>query len=36
MVGAEGAGASVEGLLVQFDGLVEPARVLVSVSEVIA
>ena len=36
MDGAEDAGAIAEGLLMQGDGLVESARVLVSVSEVVA
>ena len=34
VVGAQDAGAVVEVLLEQFDGLVEPARVLVGVGEV--
>ena len=36
MVGSQGAGAVVEVLLVQGDGLVEPARVLVGDCEVVA
>ena len=36
VVGAEDAGAVDEGLLVQGDGFVEPARVLVGDGEVVA
>ena len=36
MVGSQDAGAVLEGLLVQRDGLIEPARSLVGVGEVVA
>ena len=36
MVGSQDAGAVFEGLLVQGDGVVEPAHVLVGVGEVAA
>ena len=36
MVGAEDVGAVLEGLLVQGDGLIEPAGILVGTGEVVA
>ena len=36
MVGSQDAGAVLEGLFVQGDGLIEPAGILVGVGEVVA
>ena len=36
MVGSQDAGAVLEGLLVQGDGLIEPAGIPVGVGEVVA
>ena len=35
VVGSQDAGAVLEGLLVQGDGLIEPARILVGAGEVV-